>query len=771
MDHVVIVGDLADEMILGDYSGTPNEKNRSTPVQGLENILGKDKVTYIQGGNSTNINGNYNFNIKNFKLINEGGEVIKEVLPAENTDLSNCKVETGGNIGYTQPGGYVHYKDLDMTDVKSISADVAGPSDESRGGSIEVRLNSPDGTLVGTIETKHTDGWQSYQTFTTEYSQGGFTGKQDVYFVFKDPAVEINLSDEEKEAIKNADAVVAYVGTKESDSAEERDRKSMDLPRNQADLVNTVAGLNKNTVAYIQSVSEVNVESFKENVPAILWCTYNGQDQGNAMARLLLGKANPSGKLPFTWYTSEKDLPDIGDYSIRSTDESNGRTYLYYQGEKSYPFGHGLSYSDFEYSNLKLSAENVTPNDTLTVTVDVENTSDVAGAEVVEVYTKSPKADGKNRPIQELKGFEKVDLKAGEKKTVTIKLPMAEQYYWDEDKMAEAYDQGEWTVCVGSSSEDIRQEGTFNLKGERDKKLETVRAIPDKTSLDVEKPENKAITGLTAAMNDQTFADLKNAKVKYSSSNEDVAVVDEQGVVTPVGGGTAIITAKVTIDGVTKKDSYPVAVNQEIYLNDILVNGKSLTGFTPDQDKYQYVVEGTEVPEVEAVVPEGMKAKVTQAEEVPGTAIVEVQSGTVNRTYTVEFLGKIALPEDTDFTKVSDLDALKKAGWDIVRPDEGKFAFDSEKGLVITSQNGDLYQGTNTGKNLFVKEADGNWSVTTQVHVDSEPTQDYQQAGLMVYADDDNYIKVCTIYQAGTQNIQFGIEKTAAAGLRKNWFQ
>lgn len=766
-NKLVVVGDLADEMILGDYSGSPAEENKSTPLQGMTNLM-KEKnpnaeVKYIKGGNSTNINGNYNFNIKNFKLLDANGDVIKEVLPKDNTELSGCRVEDGGNLGYTTPGGYIYFENLNMDDVKKISADVAAPSNEARGGSIEIHMNSPEGTLLGTIETQHTDGWQSYQTFTTDYSQGGFTGEQDIYFVFKDPVVEIELSDEDKEAIQNADAVITYVGTRESDSAEERDRTSMDLPRNQAELVNTVAKLNPKTIVYIQSVSEVNVETFKNNVPALLWCTYNGQAQGNAMARILLGDANPSGKLPFTWYTSEKDLPDIADYNIRNSEESNGRTYLYYTGEKSYPFGHGLSYSTFEYSNLKLSADSVTPNDTLTVSVDVKNTSDVPGSEVVEVYTTAPNAKQNARPIQELKGFEKVALEAGETKTVEIKLPMSEQYYWDEAKMAETFDQGEWTVSVGSSSEDIRQTGKFNLQGERNQKLETVRAIPDKTSLNVDEPENKATTKLTAAMNDQTFADMSQATVKYSTSNDKVATVDEQGVVTPVGGGTALITAKVTVNGVTKSDSYPVAVEQDVYVNDILIDGQSLTGFTPEQEKYQFVVNGTDVPEVDAVVPQGMKAEITQADAVPGTAQIVVQGGEVKRVYTVEFLETgIAIPEDTDFTKVTNKDELTQAGWKITREDESHFVFDGTKGMVITSQNGDLYQETNTAKNLIMKEAPGNWTVQVPVHLETTPAQNYQQAGVLIYTGDDDYIKLCTIYQGEEQEIQFGIERGGA---------
>ena len=185
---------------------------------------------------------------------------------------------------------------------------------------------------------------------------------EEIGFIFciHDPVSNAELSEEDiKNIRKQANAVIAYVGTTGNDSAE-TDRSTLALPRNQADLVNQIAEINPKTVAYIQAVGQVDVEEFKENVPAIFWCTYNGQAQGNAMARLLFGEANPSGKLTFTWYQDEKELPHIGDYGIRPNEESKGRTYQYFTGKVSYPFGHGLSYSSFAYSNLKVDKTMVT---------------------------------------------------------------------------------------------------------------------------------------------------------------------------------------------------------------------------------------------------------------------------------------------------------------------------------------------------------------------------------------------------------------------------
>ena len=762
-DKIVIVGDLADDVILGDYSGSPKEENKSTPVQGLQNLLGKEKVTYIQAGADT-INGNYNFNINNFKLLDKDGKELKALLPKDNSELSNCQVENGGNLGYTKHNGYIAFKGVDMTGVGRISSDIAAPAQEARGGSIELHLNSPEGELVGTIKAEATNGWQEYKTCVTNYKDGGFEGKQDLYFVFKDPVSNAELSEEDIKNIREADAVVAYVGTTEHDSAEDRDRSTLALPRNQADLVNQIAEINPKTVAYIQAVGQVDVEEFKENVPAIFWCTYNGQAQGNAMARLLFGEANPSGKLTFTWYQDEKELPHIGDYGIRPNEESKGRTYQYFTGKVSYPFGHGLSYSSFAYSNLKVDKTSVTPNDTITVTADVKNTSNTDGKEVVELYIVSPEHEKNARPVKKLRGFEKVKIAAGETKTVTMEVPVSELYYWDESKAAETFDQGTYKIQVGTSSEDIKLEKEFNLKGNRKVELQTVTAIPDKTTLDMEYPENKATTKLSAAMNDQSFYNLEDAKVHYSSSNPDVAEVDDKGTVTPVGGGTALITAQVTVNGVSKTSSYPVTVKQEVCANDILVNGKSLTGFKPNSEKYQYVAESEEVPEVTAVIPDGLTAKITQADKIPGIATVEVQGGNLTRTYVIEFITEsMELPSDTDFTKISNKDQLKEAGWEIIRDTDSDYEF-TDKGLLIKSLKGDLYQNSNTAKNIFVKEAPGDWIVETHFTTDVEPNKTYQQAGMLIYGSDDDYVKLCHIKNNASKpgEIQYGKEDTGA---------
>lgn len=192
----------------------------------------------------------------------------------------------------------------------------------------------------------------------------------------------MDFTDEEKATISDADAVIYFAGTRPGENGyfEDSDGISLDLPNSQAESINKSAELNENIIVYIQAVSQVNIEPFKDNVKGILWSTYNGQAQGNAAGRILFGEVNPSAKLPFTWYTNVSDLADIKDYTIRTEDGGNGRGYQYFKGAVTYPFGYGKSYSSFVYSNISIDKTSVTPNDTITVEFDVKNTSGIVAA-------------------------------------------------------------------------------------------------------------------------------------------------------------------------------------------------------------------------------------------------------------------------------------------------------------------------------------------------------------------------------------------------------
>ena len=155
----------------------------------------------------------------------------------------------------------------------------------------------------------------------------------------------------------------------------------------------------------------------QENVPAILHLAHSSQEEGNALADVLFGDYNPAGRLCQTWPKSLEQIPTMMDYNIR-----HGRTYMYFKGEPLYPFGYGLSYTTFNYSNLKTSTGTLGKDGTVTVSVDVQNSGKVAGEEVVQLYVKHLQSKVE-RPLRELRGFRRVAIQPGQTRTVELALP------------------------------------------------------------------------------------------------------------------------------------------------------------------------------------------------------------------------------------------------------------------------------------------------------------------------------------------------------------
>ena len=164
---------------------------------------------------------------------------------------------------------------------------------------------------------------------------------------------------------------------------------------------------------------------------------------------MLFGDYNPGGRLPVTFYKSVNDLPAFDDYKMA------GRTYRFFKGEPLYPFGHGLSYTTFAYKNLRTSSDRLGPTDTITVRVDVANTGKRAGDEVVQLYAQhvGSKVD---RPIKDLRGYQRVSLKPGETKTVSFKLPASSLAYWNPETHGWTVEADQVNLQVGASSADIR---------------------------------------------------------------------------------------------------------------------------------------------------------------------------------------------------------------------------------------------------------------------------------------------------------------------------
>jgi len=184
---------------------------------------------------------------------------------------------------------------------------------------------------------------------------------------------------------------------------------------------------------------------------------HNSQEEGNALADVLFGDYNPAGRLVQTWPKSLDQIPPIMDYDIRT-----GHTYMYFKGEPLYPFGFGLSYTTFEYSNLKTSAPALSAKGSIDITVDVKNTGTRAGDEVVQLYVKHV-GSAVERPNKELRAFKRVQIPAGQTKTVTLTLPASRLAYWNTTTKGWTVENDKVQLLVGASSADTKLDRTIDV--------------------------------------------------------------------------------------------------------------------------------------------------------------------------------------------------------------------------------------------------------------------------------------------------------------------
>jgi beta-glucosidase len=252
------------------------------------------------------------------------------------------------------------------------------------------------------------------------------------------------------ELARNADVALVFVGTDRQVEQEGHDRKTLGLTGNQEELVKSVFAANPRTIVVQMSAGPLTVPWLAKNIPAMLQAWWPGEEGGHAVADVLFGDVNPAGRLPHTVYASEAQVPPLDEYDI-----TKGFTYMYVNGEPLFPFGHGLSYTTFKYGGLKLSAGKIKADGKLNISVDVKNTGKRAGDEVVQLYVHQVKSSVK-RPAKELRGFQRISLKPGEKQTVVFTLPAEKLALWDEKTHGFVVEPGAFDVMMGASSADIR---------------------------------------------------------------------------------------------------------------------------------------------------------------------------------------------------------------------------------------------------------------------------------------------------------------------------
>jgi beta-glucosidase len=267
-------------------------------------------------------------------------------------------------------------------------------------------------------------------------------------------------------AAKQADVAILFVGTNQLLEREGLDREFLNLPPVQIALVQRVMQANPKTVIVLLNGGPISLappyagggqRAMAAHYSTVLDMFWAGEEGGTAIADVLFGDYNPSGRMPYTVYASERTLPPMTEYDI-----SKGFTYMYVNDKPAFAFGRGLSYTSFEYSNLKITSAHVGSDGSVSVNVDVKNTGDRAGGEVVQLYVHN-NDKGATQPREQMQGFERISLSPGESKTVTFALPIEQLSYWDTGKHAYVINPGTFDLMVGSASDDVRQKGSFEV--------------------------------------------------------------------------------------------------------------------------------------------------------------------------------------------------------------------------------------------------------------------------------------------------------------------
>ncbi len=389
--------------------------------------------------------------------------------------------------------------------------------------------------------------------------------------------------------IKSADLVILFAGTDHATADEGKDRTSLTMPGNYDSLINQTAALgNPKMALVIQSGGPVTIGDVQSKVPAIVFSSFNGESQGTALADVLTGKQDPSGHLDFTWYSGDSQLPAMSNYGLSPAATGGlGRTYQYFTGTPTYPFGYGLSYTNFSYSPATIGMSSVTPDDTVNVSFTVTNTGTTPGAAVAQLYVATPfTVPNVTLPVKRLEGFQKTGVLApGASQQITIPVKISDLALWDATSSKDVVYDGTYQFQVADRASHVLSTAQATVTGAITPKVQYVtvqmpgdvyqagdtidltaknRWLKDDTNPSLEQ-RNLAVTAdniVKAVNNDESFVDLPTANVTYSSSNPVVATVSSAGLVRAVGDGTATIT--VTVNGVS--GSTPIVVKHTLTL-------------------------------------------------------------------------------------------------------------------------------------------------------------------------------------------------------------
>jgi beta-glucosidase len=460
LDDVAVIGPLADTLYEDWYSGTMPYK--VTPLDGITERAGAGAVTATEGVDRIALRDPASGAYVTASDAADGAPIAlggTEVGTAQSFDA----FDWGEGIVTLRAAANERYLTFSWDGPSLVNSEV-----QPNGWFAQQQLTlleQPDGTYV--IDYAGYEVNESW--FPDErYVVVGDDGRLLVAAASPEDATRFEVEtvrngvDDAVAAASGADAAVVVVGSMPMINGREiDDRNDITLAPSQEALVRAVREANPNTVMVLETSYPVAINWAQHNVPAIVWTTHAGQETGNALADVLFGDTNPAGRLTQTWYASEDQLPDPLAYDIIKA----GWTYMYFDGTLLYPFGHGLSYTEFEYGDLRLDTVEVDDGGTVRVSVDVTNSGARAGDEVVQLYSHAQQSRVV-QPSKRLQAFDRVHVGAGETVTVEFALDAEDLRFWDVTRSRWVVESGTYDLMVGGSSEDIRASAEVDVDGQ-----------------------------------------------------------------------------------------------------------------------------------------------------------------------------------------------------------------------------------------------------------------------------------------------------------------
>jgi beta-glucosidase len=482
---IAVIGPNADQwrMLLGNYNGLPADP--ITPLRGIREAVSKNtRVLYARGADLADgfpvldvvpptvlrtRNGKRGLDVDYFKSNTMSGAPL----------FSRVDTTLDANWHEGAPRADMNVDDFGVRWTGTLRPPQTGSYRLGLIGTVKFQLYLDDSLVIKSVYPTHDGEFPDPRLALTDpiRLEGGraYRVRVDAQETYGDAQLQLLWSPPhetlEADAVKiarQANAVVMFLGLTARLEGEEMpvkipgfrggDRTGLDLPEPQEALLERIVALGKPTVLVLLNGSALAVNWAQDHVPAILEAWYPGQAAGTAIADVLFGSYNPGGRLPVTYYKSVNDLPAFDDYRMA------GRTYRFFEGAPLYPFGYGLSYTTFEYKNLRTSADRLSSDGEITVSVDVTNTGKVAGDEVAQLYVQHL-GSKVARPKKDLRGYKRITLAAGETRTVTLPLKAGTLAYWNADAHAWTVESEPVRLQVGSSSADARLNATVTVEG------------------------------------------------------------------------------------------------------------------------------------------------------------------------------------------------------------------------------------------------------------------------------------------------------------------